>query len=79
MAERSHRFLSRQFGRSVWAAGVHTEQEEEEEEEVEVGGGTAGEQVSLGALDVSESSQTGYSHKKKRHLSTLSGILSGYS
>lgn len=79
MAERSHRFLSRQFGRSVWAAGVHTEQEEEEEVEVEVGGGTAGEQVSLGALDVSESSQTGCSHKKKRHLSTLSGILSGYS
>lgn len=46
--------------RSVWAAGAHTEQEEEE---VGGGGGTAGEKVSLGALDGSESSQPGYSHK----------------
>lgn len=35
------------------------------------GGGTAGEQVSLGALDVSESSRTGYSHKKKRGILAL--------
>ena len=52
----------------MWAAGAHTEQEEEEEE-----GRAAGETVSLGALDVSESSQSGYSHEKKMHFSTSSG------